>query len=102
MSDRLIRMTIFHFSNSTAFGVGGVEAIFIGLLDQPTAKFDGSLADTLQNHLFEFADEDGSTIALDLAATNINRGRDHAVPSYSKFIEYCYGGILTFYSKSIS
>lgn len=82
-------------ATNTAFGVGGVEAIFIGLLDQPTAKFDGSLADTLQNHLFEFADEDGSTIALDLAATNINRGRDHAVPSYSKFIEYCYGGSVT-------
>ena len=65
----------------------------MGLLNQPSAKFDGSVVDTLHNHLFEFESEDGSIIALDLPATNINRGRDHGIPSYSKYVEWCHGGI---------
>ena len=45
--------------------------------------------DTLQNHLFERVEADGTVTAIDLAATNINRGRDHGIPPYVKFREYC-------------
>lgn len=61
----------------------------MGLLSQPTSRFDANLVDTLQNHLFEFVDENGQAIALDLAATNINRGRDHAIPAYHKYRKFC-------------
>lgn len=76
-------------SYNTAYGLGGIEAIFMGLLDQPTSLYDGSIADTLQNHLFEFTDDDGSVIALDLPATNINRARDHGVAAYYKYRDLC-------------
>jgi len=73
---------------NTEFGLGGMEAIFMGLLAQPTSKFDSSIVDTLQNHLFEFSDG-VDIIAVDLAATNINRGRDHGIPGYYKYREIC-------------
>jgi peroxidase len=73
---------------STSLGLGGIESIFMGLLSQPTSKFDSNIVDHLQNHLFEFNDG-GSVIALDLPATNINRGRDHAIPAYYKYRQMC-------------
>jgi len=78
-------------SYNTAYGLGGIEAIFMGLLNQPTAKFDSAMVDTLRNHLFEFEDENGDVFALDLAATNINRARDHGVPAYYRYVELCTG-----------
>jgi peroxidase len=68
---------------------GGLESIFVGLFNEPARKFDSHLADTLQNHLFEFRLSDGSVIAIDLAATNINRGRDHGIPTYNDIRERC-------------
>ena len=68
---------------------GGIDSIFLGLLDEPSSKYDTSLVDTLQNHLFESVQPDGSVIAFDLASLNINRGRDHGIPSYNKIREQC-------------
>jgi peroxidase len=60
-----------------------------GLLNDQAAKFDANFVDTLHNHLFEFKLQDGTPIAVDLAATNINRGRDHGIPSYNAYRERC-------------
>jgi hypothetical protein len=67
----------------------GIESIFMGLLNDHSSKYDLSLVDTLQNHLFEFTDANGVVIALDLAATNIQRGRDHGFPAYIKYRQAC-------------
>lgn len=58
-------------------------------MNDESAKYDTHIADTLQNHLFEFKLSDGSSVAVDLAATNVNRGRDHGIPSYNAFREHC-------------
>jgi hypothetical protein len=67
----------------------GLETILSGLINDRSAFTDLSIADTLQNHLFEKVEADGTITAIDLAATNINRGRDHGIPSYVKFREHC-------------
>ena len=61
----------------------------MGLINEPASKVDLNFADTLQNHLFEFQLSDGSVFAVDLLATNINRGRDHGIPAYNQFREKC-------------
>jgi peroxidase len=45
----------------------------------------------MQNELFKINYPDGSIHAVDLLATNLNRGRDHGIPPYTKYLEYCLG-----------
>jgi peroxidase len=60
-----------------------------GLINDESNKFDTSFANTLQNHLFEFPAGDGTFIVVDLVSANINRGRDHGLPSYNSYREMC-------------
>jgi peroxidase len=66
-----------------------MESILRGMINEPVSKYDTNFADTLQNHLFESRLSDGSVIAIDLAATNINRGRDHGIPPYNVARQKC-------------
>ena len=51
-----------------------------------------NMADSLQNRLFQSPNFD-SNMQIDLAATNINRGRDHGYPSYVAFRKFCGLGL---------
>lgn len=68
---------------------GGLDSLFISLINEPPSKFDTNIASHLQNHLFEVKVSDDVTLAEDLAAININRGRDHGIPSYNALREKC-------------
>ncbi|CAF0776314.1 unnamed protein product [Brachionus calyciflorus] len=68
---------------------GGIDSLVLGLLNEAASKYDANVADALQNRLFEVKLGDGTVIAVDLAATNINRGRDHGIPSYNTIREKC-------------
>lgn len=48
-------------------------------------QMDRFISDQLRNHLFETAHGEG----LDLGALNVQRGRDHGLPGYNKFREFC-------------
>jgi peroxidase len=61
----------------------------LGLIVDPAAKFDPNVVDALQNRLFEGRLADGTIVSVDLVATNINRGRDHGIPSYNSLREKC-------------
>ncbi|XP_076038605.1 peroxidase-like isoform X2 [Oratosquilla oratoria] len=61
------------------------SALLEGLALTPAENFDEVLVPALTNHLFRGSD----LIGLDLAALNIQRGRDHGLPGYLKWRELC-------------
>lgn len=63
----------------------GYDLILNGLIRQESQAYDGIIHQDMTNHLFKTVDFIGS----DLAARNVQRGRDHGIPSYNKFREFC-------------
>lgn len=66
-----------------------MNSIFLGLVNDIAWKF-GSFGTSLQNNLFKSTDSNGNTYAVDLLATNINRGRDHGLQPYVKYVKSCF------------
>ncbi|XP_054169228.1 peroxidasin-like [Oppia nitens] len=66
---------------------GGIDPLIRGLLFAPSKrpKSDQIMNNQLTEHLFELARD----VALDLGAINIQRGRDHGLPSYNDWRKYC-------------
>jgi hypothetical protein len=58
---------------------GGIEPLLRGLAAQPCAAIDTELVDDVRNFLFGPPGAGG----FDLASLNIQRGRDHGLPSYN-------------------
>ena len=58
---------------------GGVDAYFKGMATQVQQEFDCKVIDDVRNFLFGTPDGGG----LDLAAININRGRERGLPDYN-------------------
>lgn len=66
---------------------GGIDPILRGLVVEQSKEraSDQALSAEITEHLFQQAND----IALDLGALNIQRGRDHGLPSYNRFREFC-------------
>nr|XP_037271145.1 peroxidasin homolog isoform X3 [Rhipicephalus microplus] len=66
---------------------GGIDPLMRGLLLAPAKlrKADQLLNSELTDHLFEPA----LVVAQDLASFNIQRGRDHGMPGYNKWRQFC-------------
>ncbi|XP_069701170.1 peroxidasin [Periplaneta americana] len=66
---------------------GGVDPLLRGLFASPAKlkKPHQNLNTDLTEHLFEVA----HAVALDLAAINIQRGRDHGIPGYNAWRHVC-------------
>uniref|UniRef100_A0A8C1YNX3 Myeloperoxidase-like n=1 Tax=Cyprinus carpio TaxID=7962 RepID=A0A8C1YNX3_CYPCA len=66
---------------------GGIDPLLRGLIGRP-AKLntqDHMMVNALRERLFAFT----SHIALDLAALNMQRSRDHGIPGYSAWRRFC-------------
>jgi peroxidase len=70
------------YSNSA----GGIDSILRGLLMASSQKVDLQIAKTVTSHLFA---DPPSSPGLDLFALNIQRGRDHGIPPYIKWRQFC-------------
>ena len=68
---------------------GGIDSLLLSIINEPPSRFDTNIASHLQNHLFEIKLSENTILADDLAALNINRGRDHGIPSYNAIREKC-------------
>ncbi|CAH1239207.1 PXDN [Branchiostoma lanceolatum] len=66
---------------------GGPDSIIRGLTTQPRQDADRFMVSGLTKFLF--ADPPGSDNGIDLAAVNIQRGRDHGLPGYNAWREKC-------------
>ncbi|NWH60685.1 PERE peroxidase, partial [Geococcyx californianus] len=66
---------------------GGVDPLIRGMMvdHAKLAKQDQLLVEELQNHLFEQTE----IMGLDLAALNMQRGRDHGLPGYNAWRRFC-------------
>ncbi|XP_071477117.1 salivary peroxidase/catechol oxidase-like [Diadema antillarum] len=65
---------------------GGLDSLIRGMTQQLVAKVDGYITVFLTRHLF--ADPAGSE-GLDLGAVNVQRGRDHGLPAYNAWRQWC-------------
>jgi peroxidase len=57
----------------------------VGMVNSKAGEFDLGIAFDLQNDLMA----EPNTRPIDLAAFNVNRGRDHGLQPYVKYLEYC-------------
>ena len=64
---------------------GGMDPVLRGLMATPAKYSNQGLAEDLTEKLFSVA----HTVALDLAALNIQRGRDHGLPGYTAWLQWC-------------
>ncbi len=67
------------FNPDRVISEGGIEPILLGLSVQAMQDVDVFIVDDLRNFLFGNPGEGG----FDLAALNIQRGRDHGLPDYN-------------------
>jgi len=84
LSDRFFDMTNYE----SAMGKG-MEEIIMGLTQQQSTKCDRHFTTEVTNKLFanQFPFPGKTGVGEDLVARNIQRGRDHGLPSYAAFYE---------------
>nr|XP_026488127.1 uncharacterized protein LOC113394887 [Vanessa tameamea] len=71
---------------SNIWSMGAVDRLLLGMVNQPIQKRDEFITEELTNHLFQTPH---FSFGMDLAAINIQRGRDHGVPPYTSWREPC-------------
>ncbi|CAG0890250.1 unnamed protein product [Darwinula stevensoni] len=65
---------------------GWCDQYMCGLMNQVAQAMDDSVTHEVTNHLFQ---EPGKRFGLDLAAFNMQRGREHGIPGYGAYREFC-------------
>ncbi|XP_067122505.1 peroxidase-like [Centruroides vittatus] len=65
---------------------GMMDELTVGMINTPSQRLDPFVSQEVTNHMFERPDE---KFGIDLASINIQRSRDHGVPGYNNFREYC-------------
>lgn len=74
------------FENSTQIDKFGIGTTMMGLCGNMSDTVDNVFAHDILNKLFVFP---GSKLHNDLTALNIQRARDHGIPTYGKWREFC-------------
>ena len=74
-----------NFLNPAEYNGEGYDMIMGGLTRQKSQKFDRLMVTELTQQLFH---PPGASFGLDLAAFNIQRGRDMGLPSYAELYEF--------------
>ncbi len=67
------------FFNPDLVTIDGIDSVLLGLASQEAQEIDTQLIDDVRNFLFGMPGSGG----MDLASLNIQRGREHGLPSYN-------------------
>lgn len=88
------------FFNNTESQVNGIDGWMIGMLANVSQEMDNEMAIGLTNNLFERPNVD--RVGLNLAALNMQRGREHGLPFYSAFLAECQRRFPGLYPVDVS
>jgi peroxidase len=78
------------FFNPTSYSANdgeGADKLMRGLIEQPSQKFDGFITADVTNFLFPPTAT--ACFGEDLAARDLQRARDHGIPGFLRFLEFC-------------
>lgn len=65
-----------------------MDSIIRGLVTDRSQVVDPFASEDIKNHLYQSR---GEKIGSDLIAFNIQRGRDHGLPAYHVYLDFCFG-----------
>jgi len=65
-----------------------MDAMIKGYLTSQSSEVDPYLTQDIKNYLYKVKDKN---FGNDLGALNVQRGRDHGLPPYYVFAEFCFG-----------
>ncbi|KAK7864953.1 hypothetical protein R5R35_004937 [Gryllus longicercus] len=68
------------------YRAGVLDEYFMGLMNQVAQAMDDSVTQEVTNHLFK---KPGARFGMDLAAFNMQRGREFGLPGYMEFRKFC-------------
>ncbi|CAM1322530.1 Uncharacterised protein g8147 [Pycnogonum litorale] len=74
------------FNPISLHNFGSVDRILLGAIDERCQSADVFVSPQLTNRLFQ---KPGKFAGLDLVSMNIQRGREHGIPSYNRWREIC-------------
>lgn len=67
--------------------LGQTEGIIKGLITEPTMHVDPFFVSDIKNFMYQSPNR---TSGLDLLVLNTHRGRDHGIPAYIHYLDYCF------------
>ncbi|KAI1309042.1 Peroxidasin [Halotydeus destructor] len=81
-----------NFFNPFPMYNGDLDSVMRGLVGTKAERPDPFFEDDVRGHLYKVV---GTRFGLDLVAINIQRGRDHGLPPYTKYLEFCFSDHVT-------
>ncbi|XP_047106680.1 uncharacterized protein LOC124775853 [Schistocerca piceifrons] len=82
-----VRLRDTFFNPDVLYQAGMIDDLIRGLAATPMETLDQFITNEVTNHLFE--DRRMPYSGMDLAAINIQRGRDHGIPGYNQYRQLC-------------